>query len=262
MTMLRCAVVCALFTVARADGLQADSLVKVSIMPRTRKINLTISKAQLSFLSIYAFLYLILTALCPPIFLRAGIKRSGYFVLFLSLGFACIGTVSTIFDLVVNNHGITPPPSRLLSTQAVLQSVSTFCGNFSIPLLFLSICMTIRNRQIALHMPSTSGAFPLVYYILFALFMIFAVVHASYDSYFLSIIFTNRIDGHTINWIGQRALIVNDLFYAYSALFYSSSIVILSYVIIVRRQMKQLTFSDKVTTPSLVYMFAYQWCSL
>ena len=112
----------------------------------------------------------------------------------------------------------------------------------------------IRNRHIALHMPGTSSAFPLVYYILFALFMIFAVVHTSYDSYFLSIIFTNRIYGHTINWIGQRALIVNDLFYAYSALFYSSSIVILSYVLIVRRQMKQLSFTDKVTTPSLTYL--------
>ena len=200
----------------------------------------------MAFLCIYASLYVVLSVLCLPISLRAGLKHPEYFVLFLSVAFAGAGLIFAIFDLVIRTNGITPPQSRLLDTLIVLESFSTFLGDFSEPLLFLSICMVIRGRHLALHRPDTSNAFLIVYRILFALFMIFAIVYASYNTYYLSIIFTNKIGRHSSAWIAQRTRIVNGLFYTYSALFYSSVIVILGYVITVGRQMRQHSFKDKV----------------
>ena len=200
----------------------------------------------MAFLCIYASLYVVLSVLCLPISLRAGLKHPEYFVLFLSVAFAGAGLIFAIFDLVIRTNGITPPQSRLLDTLIVLESFSTFLGDFSKPLLFLSICMVIRGRHLALHRPDTSNVFLIVYRILFALFMIFAIVHASYNAYYLSIVFSDKIARHTFAWIAQRARIVNDLSYTYSALFYSSAIVILSYVFIVGRQMRQHSFKDKV----------------
>lgn len=258
------------------EGFHGDSIVKVSYSNTCRtRIRLLknsfFSKAELSFLCIYASIYITLTVLCTLNLLRTPRHCLGvYTALLLSLLFATISTVFSIFVLVIEANGITTPETSTGNILFSLLTISYFFNYWSLPLLFLSICLLVRVRQSSLYPARVSNIFPIVFYVLFALLMVFATVAMSlYVDYMSLFYITGSLNGHTIAWLEHKIDLYGDLGYTFRSLWYLSAVVALSYAAFVYREARRLSLNDKVCIsstlhtcihPSVAYCFWYRFC--
>lgn len=199
---------------------------------------------------IFAFIYLLFTVLCITILLGKARRCYGVFIiLFLSLLFITISTVASVFSVVIQAKGIALSQSTLEPTAVALSALVEYFELWSLSLLFLCICLLIRNRQLALHKSQISIAFPPAYYTLFALLLVFATVAASLYVDYLTIVSTGDLEaGHTFAWNSHRLAISTDLSHLFSSLWYLSSVVILLYALIVYRGTRRIPVRDKVRT--------------
>lgn len=147
------------------------------------------SKAELSFLCIYAFLYLILAAFCVFVLLKkAGGCRAVYITLLVSLSCSTISTVASVFNLVIQQGGITLPQSSASGhTMLALSALVKLFNVWSLPFLFLSIYLLIRDGHLAVQKTHNSSVILIASYVLFALIMVFGTVAVGLYLDYLSI---------------------------------------------------------------------------
>lgn len=217
------------------------------------------SKAELSFLCIYAFLYLILTAFCVFVLLKkAGGCRAVYITLLVSLSCSTISTVASVFNLVIQQGGITLPQSSASGhTILALSALVKLFNVWSLPFLFLSIYLLIRDGHLAVQKTHNSSVIPIASYVLFALIMVFGTVAVGLYLDYLSIIYIQEdwFETHTIAQLNHKIAVYFDLSYTFLSLWYLSAVVTLLYAAYVYRKMRHLSLNDKVSTSNISYAF-------
>jgi len=237
---LKCASLLAIFTVASAGpvsqaedgGFQGNSLVK----------------AGLSFLCIYAFLYLIITVLCEPKLLRTPRQCLGvYIALFLSLSFATISTVVSVFVLMVKANRTTDPDSSKGNIISALLTLTLFFNSWSFPLLILSSCMLVRVCQSSLYEARLPIVLPMVYYLPFALLTIVGTaVMGLYIDQLSFLYIKDCLAGQTVAWIEDKVAIYHDPEYTLLSLWLLSAVITLSYTAFIYSEARRLSLNDKV----------------
>lgn len=219
------------------------------------------SKAELSFLCIYAFLYLILTAFCVFVLLKkAGGCRAVYITLLVSLSCSTISTVASVFNLVIQQGGITLPQSSASGhTMLALAALVKLFTVWSLPFLFLSIYLLIRDRHLAVRKTHISSVIPIALYVLFALIMVFGTVAVGLYLDYLSIIYIQEdwFETHTFAQLNHKIAVYFDLSYTFLSLWYLSAVVTLWYATYVYRKMRHLSLNDKVSTSNISYAFTF-----
>lgn len=218
-------------------------------------------KAELSFLCIYAFLYLILAAFCVFVLLKkAGGCRAVYITLLVSLSWSTISTVASVFNLVIQQGGITLPQSSASGhTMLALAALVKLFNVWSLPFLFLSIYLLIRDRHLAVRKTHISSVIPIALYVLFALIMVFGTVAVGLYLDYLSIIYIQEdwFETHTIAQLNHKITVYFDLSYTFLSLWYLSAVVTLLYATYVYRKMRHLSLNDKVSTSNISYAFTF-----
>lgn len=200
----------------------------------------------------YALLYLAFTLFSVTVLLRKARSCLGaYLALSLSIVFATIDSIASIFSFVIRANGIGPsvgqPSFKFGPTMVAIVALVNLFSMWSLTLLFLSICPLIHNRYVSLHKTQVSRIFPTVYYVLFTLLLVFGTVYAGlYMNYQATIYIGDRLDGHTVDWIVHMILIYNDMLYTFSSLWYLSSVVTLLHAVFVYREMLHLSLKDQV----------------
>lgn len=172
-----------------------------------------------------------------------------YVALLLSLSFATISTVASVFNFVIQQNGFSLPESLSGSGHVLLAlaALTNLFDAWSTPLLFLSICLLIRDRHLALQKARAMNFFPIGFYALFALSLIFGTTSASLYLDYLSILYFGRFRNHTIAWLNHKIVLYLDLTYTFSSLWYFSAGVTLLYAAFVYREMRCLSLNDKVS---------------
>lgn len=160
-----------------------------------------------------------------------------YVALLLSLSFATISTIASVFNFVIQQNGFSLPESLsgLGHVLLALAALTNLFDAWSTPLLFLSICLLIRDRHLALQKARAMNFFPFGFYALFALSLIFGTTSASLYLDYLSILYFGRFRNHTIAWLNHKIVLYLDLTYTFSSLWYFSAGVTLLYAAFVYR---------------------------
>lgn len=218
-------------------------------------------KAELSFLCIYAFLYLILTAFCVFVLLKkAGGCRAVYITLLVSLSCSTISTVASVFNLVIQQGGITLPQSSASGhTILALSALVKLFNVWSLPFLFLSIYLLIRDGHLAVQKTHNSSVIPIASYVLFALIMVLGTVAVGLYLDYLSIIYIQEdwFETHTIAQLNHKIAVYFDLSYTFLSLWYLSAVVTLLHAVYVYRKMRHLSLNDKISTSNISYAFTF-----
>lgn len=143
-----------------------------------------------------------------------------YITILVSLTCLSISTVTSVFNFVIQQHGITLPNSSaaghiLLALAALIELFAAW----SHPFLFLSICLLIRDRHLALQKTHISIVFPIAFYALFAISMVFGTAAVGLHLDYLSIIYIGDwLNSHTIAQLNHKIAVFFDFSYTSSSL--------------------------------------------
>ena len=142
-------------------------------------------------------------------------------------------------------------------SNVAFDAIDDFLFYWAYALLFLSICLLVRKRQLLTYKASDlnpSRTVPRLYYSAFALLIIFGIVTSSLAIDYASVLFNLAIlVGTPISEIERKAELAADLRYTYYAIWYFSSACLAGYVVHTHLELKKALIRDKVRrVPSFV----------
>ena len=135
-------------------------------------------------------------------------------------------------------------------SNVAFDAIDDFLFYWAYALLFLSICLLVRKRQLLTHKVSDLNPpriVPRLYYSAFALLIIFGIVTSSLAVDYANVLFNLAIlVGTPISQIERKAELAADLRYTYYAIWYFSSACLAGYVVHTYLELKKASISDKV----------------
>ena len=133
-------------------------------------------------------------------------------------------------------------------TNVAFGAITNFLSYWAYALLFLSICLLVRDRHLLIfQLSEPSRTIPALYYSAFALLIIFGIVTSSLATDYEDTIFNlfNRIN-LSISQVVHKAELTIDLRYTYVSIWYLASACLVGYAVYTHLKLKRASINDKV----------------